>query len=311
MGDKYLILGSSGFLGKNIKDYFENTETVPKEINYLDGSNEIDLTDFEQLNDKIKSIKPTKVINCSSFVGGIAYGYRFPAKILHLNSQMILNIYKSCHINKVDMLVNPISNCAYPGALNYYQEDVFWDGKPHESVFNYALTRRLIVALGESYYKEYGFSSANVVLSNMYGPNDHFDEERSHALGALINKIHTAKKEGKSFVDIWGTGLPIREWLYVEDGAKALIKASSLNSGSHFFNIGVNKGISITDLANKIANNLSWDGEFKYNTERPDGAKEKRVDGSLGEKILSWKPETSLDHGLKATIDWYLENQPT
>ena len=78
------------------------------------------------------------------------------------------------------MLINPISNCAYPGDLNFYEEELFWHGKPHESVFDYALTRRLIVALGDSYYKEYGFSSANVVLSNMYGPNDHFDEERSH-----------------------------------------------------------------------------------------------------------------------------------
>ena len=206
------------------------------------------------------------------------------------------------------MLINPISNCAYPGDLNYYQENEFWNGKPHESVFNYALTRRLIVGLGESYYKEYGFSSANVVLSNMYGPNDHFDEERSHALGALINKIYNAKKNNLSSVEIWGTGKPIREWLYVEDGATALIKAASLTSGSYFFNIGVNKGISITDLASKIANALDWSGEFKYNIEKPDGAKEKRVDGTLGEKLLNWKPETSLDIGLEKTVDWYLKN---
>ncbi len=308
MSEKYLILGSSGFVGKNIKDYFKNLDSELYDVDFLDGSKDIDLANFDKLNEIITSIKPTKVINCSSFVGGIAYGYKYPAKILHLNSQMILNIYKSCQINEVSMLVNPISNCAYPGNLNYYQEDEFWNGKPHDSVFNYAMTRRLIVALGESYYKEFGFSSANVVLSNMYGPNDHFDEERSHALGALINKIYIAKKEKKSSIEIWGTGQPIREWLYVEDGAKALIKASSLASGSYFFNIGVNKGISITDLALKIAKALDWDGEFEYNLERPDGAKEKRVDGTLGEKLLNWKPETSLDQGLKYTVEWYLKN---
>ena len=308
MSEKYLILGSSGFVGKNIKDYFKNLDSELYEVDFLDGSKDIDLANFDNLNEIITSIKPSKVINCSSFVGGIAYGYKYPAKILHLNSQMILNIYKSCQINEVSMLVNPISNCAYPGNLNYYQEDEFWNGKPHESVFNYAMTRRLIVALGESYYKEFGFSSANVVLSNMYGPNDHFDEERSHALGALINKIYTAKKEKENSIEIWGTGQPIREWLYVEDGAKALIKAASLVSGSYFFNIGVNKGISITDLALKIAKALDWDGEFEYNLERPDGAKEKRVDGTLGEKLLNWKPETSLDQGLKYTVEWYLKN---
>ena len=308
MDDKYLILGSSGFVGKNVKQYFKNLSLGSQNVNFLDGSSDIDLANFDKLNETISLIKPTKVINCSSFVGGIAYGYKYPAKILHLNSQMILNIYKSCQINNVSMLINPISNCAYPGDLNYYQENEFWNGKPHESVFNYALTRRLIVGLGESYYKEYGFSSANVVLSNMYGPNDHFDEERSHALGALINKIYNAKKNNLSSVEIWGTGKPIREWLYVEDGATALIKAASLTSGSYFFNIGVNKGISITDLASKIANALDWSGEFKYNIEKPDGAKEKRVDGTLGEKLLNWKPETSLDIGLEKTVDWYLKN---
>ena len=117
------------------------------------------------------------------------------------------------------MLINPISNCAYPGDLSFYEEESFWNGKPHESVFDYALTRRLIVALGNSYYKEYGFSSTNVVLSNMYGPGDHFDEERSHALGALINKIYNAKKNNLNSIEIWGSGDPIREWLYVKDGA--------------------------------------------------------------------------------------------
>lgn len=308
MSEKYLILGSSGFVGKNIKSYVKTLDSELDEFNFLNGKNDVDFLNFEKLNEKIASIKPTKVINCSSFVGGITYGYKYPAKILHLNSQMILNIFKSCQINGVSMLVNPISNCAYPGNLNYYQEDAFWNGKPHESVFNYALTRRLIVALSESYFKEYGFSSANVVLSNMYGPNDHFDEERSHALGALIKKIYNAKKENKSTIEIWGTGQPIREWLYVEDGVKALIKSASLTEGSYFFNIGVNKGISITNLALKIADALDWTGEFEYNLDRPDGAKEKRVDGTLGEKLLNMKPENSLDQGLNKTIEWYLKN---
>lgn len=308
MLDKFLIIGASGFVGKNVVKYLKSLNLDSDQINTINGKDDIDLTNYESLNSRIKEVKPTKVINCASFVGGIAYGYKFPAKILHQNSSIVLNLYKSCEENKILMLINPISNCAYPGDLSFYEEQSFWNGKPHESVFDYALTRRLIVALGNSYYKEYGFSSTNVVLSNMYGPGDHFDEERSHALGALINKIYNAKKNNLNSIEIWGSGDPIREWLYVKDGAMALVKATQLSSGNHFFNIGVNKGISVTDLAIKIANAFSWKGEFIYDLSKPDGAKEKRVNGKIGSEMLNWTPQTTLDAGLQETVEWYLEN---
>tara|TARA_Y100000590_G_C15676708_1_gene998321 strand:+ start:165 stop:1100 length:936 start_codon:yes stop_codon:yes gene_type:complete len=307
MNQKILILGSSGFLGKNLYKELIDSNFKKSQIIQLDGKAEVDILDFEKFNKYIKKIKPDVVFNCSSFVGGIAYGYKYPAKILNDNTQMIINIFKSCLQNEVGQLINPISNCAYPGDLTVYKESDFWNGKPHESVFNYGLTRRLIVALSESYYQEYEFSSCNLVLSNMYGPNDHFDEERSHALGAFIKKINDAKINNKKTVNIWGTGSPIREWLYVKDGAKAMIKAMELEKGSYFLNIGVNKGISIKELAEKIADLMNWKGEFEYDTEKPDGALEKRVDGTNSYTQLKWKPEVSLDSGLKETIDWYVK----
>tara|TARA_B100001250_G_scaffold169750_1_gene146216 strand:- start:47735 stop:48667 length:933 start_codon:yes stop_codon:yes gene_type:complete len=305
MNQKILILGSTGFLGKNLYNEILDSDLKNDEIITLKGKSEVNILDFDKFDNYIKKIKPDIVFNCSSFVGGIAYGYKYPAKILNDNTQMVINIFKSSLENQVKQLINPISNCAYPGNLNVYEESNFWDGKPHESVFNYALTRRLIVALSESYYKEYNLNSCNLVLSNMYGPNDHFDEERSHALGALIKKISDAKKNNDKTVNIWGTGSPIREWLYVKDGAKAMIKSTELKEGNYFLNIGVNKGISIKNLAEKIAEILNWDGNFNYQTEKPDGALEKRVEGSKSYTQLKWKPEVSLDNGLKETIDWY------
>ena len=134
----------------------------------------------------------------------------------------------------------------------------------------------MCVDLGSSFFKEYNFSSANIILSNMYGPEDHFDVERSHALGALVKKISDAKMNNINSVEIWGTGKPIREWLYVQDGANALVKSLNLNSGHHFFNVGVKKGISIIDLANIIMKQVGWEGEFSFNTEKPDGVLEKK-----------------------------------
>ncbi len=307
---KILVLGSNGFLGKNLKEYLINNKNYDKNLLFFhEGKEEANLLNYLEVEKYIKSISPDIIFNCSAFVGGISYGYKYPAKLLYENSQMVLNIFESCVSNNVGKLINPISNCAYPGDLNFYEEKNFWNGKPHESVFNYALTRRLIVALGESYFLEHKLSSCNLVLSNMYGKYDHFDEERSHALGALIKKIEDAKLNGEKSIVIWGTGEPIREWLYVEDGVEAMVRSSGLDKGNHFFNIGVNKGISIKDLAKKIAEIIAWDGDFEYDLTKPDGAKEKRVDGNSSKKYLNWEPKVNLEEGLAQTINWYVEQK--
>ena len=142
----------------------------------------------------------------------------------------------------------------------------------------------------------------------MYGPEDHFDEERSHALGAIVKKVVDAKKSNEKKVTLWGTGTPIREWLYVEDGATALIKAIKLNEGHQLFNVGVGKGISVKELANLIKTKAGWDGEFIYDDSKPDGVLEKKVDGTKGKNYLNWMPETDLTNGIQNTIDWYIKN---
>ena len=228
--------------------------------------------------------------------------------MLLLNASIAINLYKACYENGVKKLINPISNCAYPGDIATYKEEDFFTGPPDESVYNYGISKRLYVQLGKSFSEEYNFSSANVVVSNMYGPNDHFDEERSHALGAIIKKVYEAKKNNFDEVVLWGTGRPIREWLYVEDGADALINSIQLNSGHHFFNVGVKKGISVLELAEIIKEELGWTGKFVLDTSMPDGVLEKKVDGTLGQKKLNWKPEVDLTTGIRKTVDWYINN---
>ena len=307
---KTLVLGSNGFLGKNLKNQLllDSSNNIENLI-FHSGKEELDLLDSELVGKYFEKNKPKVIYNCTAFVGGISYGYEFPGKILHDNAKMVLNIFENARVHNVQQIINPISNCAYPGDLNIYEEKNFWNGKPHDSVFDYALTRRLIVALGKSYYSQYKLSSCNLVLSNMYGKYDHFDEKRSHALGAILNKVYKAKTNNDPTVNIWGTGTPIREWLYVQDGVKAMIKASNLTGGNYFFNVGVNKGISIKDLSIKIAKILDWNGEFVYDTSKPDGALEKRVDGSSSLKLLSWKPEIDLDQGLEETVEWYVRQK--
>lgn len=303
---KILIVGSRGFLGSHVTEKLKNNENY--DVLEIRGKDQVDILNIKDLNSYLDSNKPEIVINCAAFVGGISYGYKYPAQMLHINSIMALNLYKASYENGIKKLINPISNCAYPGDITTYKEEDFFIGPPDESVYNYGISKRLYVQLGKSFSKEYNFSSANVIVSNMYGPNDHFDEERSHALGAIIKKVYEAKKNNFDEVVLWGTGRPIREWLYVEDGADALINSIQLNKGHHFFNVGVKKGISVLDLAEIIKEEFGWNGQFVFDTSKPDGVLEKKVDGTLGQKKLNWKPEVDLTLGIRKTVDWYINN---
>lgn len=303
---KVLVVGSKGFLGSWVKKMLladANHETLE-----ISGKESLDITKIEDLQNFVSKHKPEAIINCAAFVGGISYGYKYPARLLYENSKIALNLYEISRKNDVGILINPISNCAYPGHLTTYVESQFFDGPPHESVYNYGIAKRLSVDLGNGYFEQYKFSSANVVLSNMYGPEDHFDIERSHALGALVKKICDAKINNIQKVEIWGSGKPIREWLYVQDGANALIKSLDLEKGHHFFNVGVQKGIAIIDLANTIKKIVNWDGEFFFNADKPDGVYEKKVDGSKGESKLNWMPDIDLEYGIEKTVEWYMVN---
>ena len=303
---KVLVVGSKGFLGSWVKKIL--LAKTNHEILEISGKESLDITKIEDLQNFVSKHKPEAIINCAAFVGGISYGYKYPARLLYENSKIALNLYEISRKNDVGILINPISNCAYPGHLTTYVESQFFDGPPHESVYNYGIAKRLSVDLGNGYFEQYKFSSANVVLSNMYGPEDHFDIERSHALGALVKKICDAKINNIQKVEIWGSGKPIREWLYVQDGANALIKSLDLEKGHHFFNVGVQKGISIIDLANTIKKIVNWDGEFFYNADKPDGVYEKKVDGSKGESKLNWMPDIDLEYGIEKTVEWYMVN---
>ena len=250
---KTLVLGSNGFLGKNLKNQLllDSSNNIENLI-FHSGKEELDLLDSELVGKYFEKNKPKVIYNCTAFVGGISYGYEFPGKILHDNAKMVLNIFENARVHNVQQIINPISNCAYPGDLNIYEEKNFWNGKPHDSVFDYALTRRLIVALGKSYYSQYKLSSCNLVLSNMYGKYDHFDEKRSHALGAILNKVYKAKTNYDPTVNIWGTGTPIREWLYVEDHCEALFKIFQKGKIGESYNIGSGYNVKNKDIARNI-----------------------------------------------------------
>jgi GDP-L-fucose synthase len=301
-----LVTGSTGFLGKSVVRNLKN-----KNLEFLTTSlsSGIDLRNYNEVKKIFETCKPAHVINCAAYVGGIQFGYKHSAELFKNNMLMTINILEACKEFDVVRLVNPISNCAYPAKATLFKEDEFWDGPLHESVQVYGYARKASWVGAWAYQKQYDLDVINLILSNMYGPHDHFEEERSHALGALIMKIVNAHRCGVDEVVVWGTGLPVREWLHVDDGAEALVRSLDIDKYSDPINVGVGKGISILDMAQLIKNHVGYKGELKLDPSKPDGAPYKTVDGTRGAQLLSWAPTTPFHIGIKETIDWYIKNE--
>lgn len=244
-----LVTGANGFLGKRVCRQLEILGRVFSKTSLGLG---VDLLSKKETFDLFESVKPVYLINCAAHVGGIAYGLESPAQLFKDNLEMGINLFEAAHKFNIKRFVNPISNCVYPAQSTYFKEEELWDGKPHESVLAYAMAKKTMLVGAWAYQQQYNLDTISIILSNMYGPEDHFDPHRSHALGALIKKIVEAKENRTSFVDIWGTGKPVREWLFVDDAVQALIKGLDADSYGDPINIGVGQGVSVLDLAQTI-----------------------------------------------------------
>ena len=159
-----------------------------------------------------------------------------------------------------------------------------------------------------AYAQQYGLDVINIILSNMYGPEDHFEAERSHALGALIMKMVSAKRCNAPFVEVWGSGKPVREWLHIDDGAMAMVKGLDVSPCLDPLNIGVAKGISVLEMAQLIKEQVGYRGELRLDPSKTDGAPHKTVDGRRGEAHFGWRPQIDFRQGVTETVAWYLSN---
>jgi GDP-L-fucose synthase len=301
-----LVTGATGFLGKRVCHLLEKQGLSFHRTSLSLGC---DLRDAIMTDKLFEQLRPNQVINCAAFVGGIQFGYKHSAELFHNNLQMTLNLLASAQKYGVQRIVNPISNCAYPASASLFKEDEFWDGPLHESVMVYGFVRKASWVGAQAYAMQYGLDVVNLILSNMYGPEDHFEEERSHALGALVMKIARAKKLDLPEVVVWGSGTPVREWLHVDDGAEALVRGLAAPRCEQPINIGVGRGISILAMAEMIQREIGYTGSLVLDPSKPDGALYKTVDGSRGQALLNWSPEIDFEDGVRATIHWYLEHE--
>ena len=298
-----LVTGATGFLGKRVCRRLDELGISHVRTALSLG---LDLRDTQATLAFFDKKKPSHVLNCAAYVGGIQFGYKHPAELFTNNLLMTVSLLEAARKSGVQRIVNPISNCAYPGAATLFREDEFWDGPLHESVMVYGFVRKASWVGSWAYAKQYDLDVLNVILSNMYGPEDHFEEERSHALGALIMKVVKAKRAGEPSVVVWGTGRPVREWLHVDDGAEAMVRGMTVLPSPAPLNIGVGKGISIMELAQMVKDAAGYEGELVLDPSKPDGAPYKTVDGSRGAAHFGWAPARGLREGIRDAVAPYM-----
>ena len=302
---KILVAGGKGFVGQNVVKKLKERNLNFAVLDLIDGH---DFRDFEKTKAIFEKEKFDAVIHCAAFVGGIQFGYKYPAQMYYDNIIMTSYLMEAARLTKVKRFVNIISNCVYPSHLSFFKEEELWAGPMHESVLSYGFAKRAGLVQGWSYQKQYGFNSVHLIIASMYGPGDHFNEERSHALGALIKKFVDAKKNNRPEVTLWGSGKPIREWLYVEDGAEAIVKSLFIEPHIDPINIGVGEGVSIIDLAQLVRKEAGYEGKITFDTSKPDGVFSKVMDNTKMIEIFKWHPEINLEDGIKKTVKYYQDN---
>ena len=256
---KVLVTGGTGFLGAHVVSSFKKLDGY--DVFSCSRKEGIDLRNYKEFSNFVRKIKPKILIHCAAHVGGIAYDEMYPIEIFEDNLMIGVNTVKTVAENNIKYFINVMPNCTYPAKYDKYSEENWWNGEMHPSIVVYGFPRKMMEVACFAYLKKYDFKIVHLIFPNLYGPGDHFDPVRSHTLGALISKIVTAKKNDKKTVEIWGTGKPVREWLYVKDAVEGiLLVLENINKidNNDILNIGTNKGVSIANLAQIIKDSTGF-----------------------------------------------------
>lgn len=272
-------------------------------------SKELDLRDPKQVEEFFQAEKIDYVFLAAAKVGGIVANNQYPADFIRDNLMIQTNVIDSAYRSGVEKLLFLGSTCIYPKlAPQPLKEEYLLTGELEPTNEPYALAKIAGIKMCESYNRQYGTKYISAMPTNLYGKNDNFDLHTSHVLPALIRKFHEAKENNAKFVEVWGTGTPLREFLYSDDLADACVYLMNNYEGNEIVNIGVGEDLSIKELAEKVKATVGFTGELRFDTSKPDGTPRKLVDVT---KInaLGWKAKTSLDEGLKKAYDWFLQTE--
>ena len=268
----------------------------------------VDLRDQSATHQLLDELKPDWVVLAAAKVGGIYANSTYPAEFIYDNLMIQSNVMHASYLLRVKKLLLLGSSCIYPKlAPQPLKEEYLLTGPLEPTNEPYAVAKIAGIIMARSYNRQYGTDFLCVMPTNLYGPNDNFDLHTSHVVAALIRKTHEAKRSGAAFVEVWGTGTPLREFLHVDDMTDACLFLLERDDTIKLVNIGYGSDISVRDLALLIKDIVGYDGEIRFNPDMPDGTPRKLVDTSLLAS-LGWKPSIPLRQGLTAVYQWFVEN---
>jgi len=301
---RILVTGGHGFLGKHL---VKKLKTLGANNLQIPTSSELDLTIKENCK---KAVKDADIIfHLAGKGGGIGFMRENPGDIFYENLMISTQLFHEAKNSHVKKFIALGTVCSYPKFSNTpFSEDEFWDGYPEETNAAYGLSKKMMSVQSEAYRQQFGFNSVVVIPTNMYGPFDDFDPLTSHVIPATIVKVNNAKKDGSPYITMWGDGSPTRDFLFVEDAVKGIIVVAEKYDDSEPINLGSQGEISIKNLVEKIKNIMKYDGEIKWDTTKPNGQPRRCVGNRKLREQFNFKPEVSLDEGLKKTISWFENN---
>ena len=297
------VTGGAGFLGsfiieklnqRGVQDIF-----IPKIQDY-------DLVQHEAILRLLDDARPDIIIHLAAHVGGIGANREHPAEFFYDNLMMGVQLMHEAWKQGVSKFVAIGTVCAYPKFTPVpFKEDDLWLGYPEETNAPYGLAKKMLLVQAQAYREQYGYNAIYLLPVNLYGPRDNFDPRSSHVIPALIRRVIEAQEAGVDEVVVWGDGSPTREFIYAEDAAEGIVRATELYNGPEPVNIGSGNEISIKDLAELIGRLVGYQGRFVWDTSKPNGQPRRALDTSRAENYFGFRAQTNFEEGLRRTIDWY------
>lgn len=301
-GKTILVTGGTGFLGQHVCDELARVGAKVEPVGRTRG----DLRRRAEIDRLLAEVRPNAVVHLAAVVGGIGANRVHPGQFLYENAVMGLELLDACCAADIPKTVVAGTICAYPKHTPVpFREEQLWEGYPEETNAPYGLAKKLLLAQCQAYRAEYGMNAVYLLPVNLYGPGDNFDLDTSHVIPAMIRKFVDAREAGRSHVELWGDGSPTREFLYVEDAARAFRLALERYDGPEPINVGSGEEISIKDLAAVVGEATGYHGEILWDPTKPNGQPRRCLDTGRAQRLLSFTGQVRLNRGIQRTVDWY------
>ena len=301
---RVMVTGGHGFLGRRVMALLR--EKSPAHL-FTFSSREYDLTRQPEVARLYADQRPDVVIHLAARVGGIGANRDNPARFFYENAIMGIELIEQAHRNGVQKFVQVGTVCAYPKFARVpFSEDALWEGYPEETNAPYGIAKKALLVQAQAYRTQYGLDAIYLIPTNLYGPGDNFDLDSSHVIPALIRKCVEARQQGLPEISVWGTGRPTREFLHVDDAARAIVLATERYNRPDPVNVGSAEEISIRQLVDRIVAESGYQGRVVWDASKPDGQPRRKLNVERARREFGFTAEIPFAEGLRRTVEWYL-----